>query len=46
VAEQTDLEGGIPARKIGRHWRMTEQDIEDALEAFRSDPHPCRPTGR
>jgi len=24
--------GRFPGRKVGRHWRMTAQDIEDALD--------------
>jgi len=28
----------IPARKIGGHWRMTEGDVEAALEAFCNSP--------
>jgi excisionase family DNA binding protein len=28
----------IPARKIGGHWRMTEGDVEAALEAFSNSP--------
>ncbi|AYR01114.1 excise [Mycobacterium phage LeMond] len=30
--------GRIPGRKIGRHWRMTEADIEAALDTFRVTP--------
>jgi hypothetical protein len=26
----------VSARKIGRHWRMTDQDITDMLEALRN----------
>ncbi|TFV60430.1 DNA-binding protein [Mycobacterium sp. PS03-16] len=25
--------GAFPGRKVGRHWRMTEEDIVDALAA-------------
>lgn len=28
----------IPARKIGGHWRLTEADVESALEAFCNSP--------
>lgn len=28
--------GRFPARKMGRAWRMTEQDIADALDACRN----------
>ena len=28
--------GRFPARKIGRAWRMTDQDIADALDACRN----------
>jgi Helix-turn-helix domain len=31
--------GRFPGRKIGRHWRMTEQDIADTLELCRNE---CR----
>lgn len=27
--------GRFPARKIGRSWRMTDQDVADALDACR-----------
>ncbi|QAX95586.1 excisionase [Mycobacterium phage Nibb] len=30
--------GRIPGRKIGRHWRMTDADIETALDSFRVTP--------
>ncbi|QJD50348.1 excisionase [Mycobacterium phage MarkPhew] len=30
--------GRIPGRKIGRHWRMTDADIEAALDSFRVTP--------
>lgn len=29
--------GRFPARKMGRAWRMTEQDIADALDACRNN---------
>lgn len=29
--------GAFPARKVGRNWRMTEQDITDALDACATD---------
>lgn len=32
--------GRFPARKIGRAWRMTDQDIADALEACHNSPGP------
>ncbi|ALF00482.1 excise [Mycobacterium phage BoostSeason] len=34
--------GRIPGRKVGRHWRMTEADIEAALESFRVAPESGR----
>ncbi|QFP94834.1 excise [Mycobacterium phage Marshawn] len=30
--------GRLPGRKIGRHWRMTQADIEAALDSFRVSP--------
>lgn len=30
--------GTIPARKIGRSWRMTEADIHDMMEAIKNKP--------
>lgn len=39
--------GRFPARKIGRAWRMTDQDIADALDAcgnsLRPPPDLVRP---
>lgn len=32
--------GRFPARKIGRAWRMTERDIEDALEVCGNTHRP------
>jgi len=29
--------GRFPGRKVGRHWRMTDQDIQDALDICRND---------
>ncbi|MGQ9350712.1 DNA-binding protein [Mycolicibacterium gilvum] len=29
--------GAFPGRKVGRNWRMTEQDITDALDACAND---------
>ncbi len=29
--------GRFPGRKVSRHWRMTEQDIIDALDVCRND---------
>lgn len=29
--------GRFPAKKIGRHWRMTDQDIADALDICAND---------
>lgn len=29
-------DGKVTARKIGRHWYMTDDDVRDALEAFAS----------
>ncbi len=41
--------GRFPARKIGRHWRMTAEDISAALDACKnspgSQPAPDRPAG-
>jgi hypothetical protein len=31
--------GRFAGRKIGRHWRMTDQDIADALDVCRNSPH-------
>lgn len=28
--------GRVPARKIGRHWRMTDADVDTMLESFRN----------
>ena len=28
--------GRVPARKIGRHWRMTDADLDAMLESFRN----------
>ena len=39
VVDQIRL-GRFPARKIGRAWRMTDQDIADALDACRNDLRP------
>ena len=39
-------DGRFPARKIGRNWRMTDQDIADALDICKNDPHIAdAPTG-
>jgi hypothetical protein len=32
--------GRIRARKIGRHWHMTDADIDAALDVFASTPEP------
>ena len=32
--------GRFPARKIGRTWRMTDQDIAEALDACRNTLQP------
>ena len=32
------VRGRIPARRIGRHWRMTRTDIEHALDVFGNRP--------
>jgi len=32
--------GRFPARKIGRAWRMTDQDVADALEACGNSLRP------
>lgn len=34
----------IPAHKIGRHWVMTDADLEAALEAWAAKPGPAMPT--
>ena len=34
--------GRFRARKIGRHWRMTDSDVAAALDACANDPlHPA-----
>jgi hypothetical protein len=33
--------GRFPARKMGRAWRMTDQDIVDALDACRNNVGTC-----
>lgn len=33
----------FPGRKIGRHWRMTDQDIEDALDICRNELRVAQP---
>lgn len=35
--------GKITARKIGRHWVMTDADIDEALEKWRNRPLPPSP---
>jgi hypothetical protein len=36
----------LPGRKVGRNWRLTEQDILDALDILKNDPHVTdAPTG-
>lgn len=30
--------GKLRGRKVGRHWRMTDSDIEDAVETFGVGP--------
>lgn len=37
--------GYFPGRKIGRHWRMTEQDIIDALDICKNEGLTAAPTG-
>ncbi|AEK08006.1 hypothetical protein ANAYA_47 [Mycobacterium phage Anaya] len=34
--------GRVPGRKIGRSWRMTQADIDAALESFRVSPESGR----
>jgi hypothetical protein len=29
--------GRFPGRKVGRHWRLTDQDIADVLDVCRND---------
>jgi len=39
-------DGRFPGRKIGREWRMTDEDIEAAIDACKNDPKiAARPTG-
>lgn len=39
-------DGRFPGRKVGREWRMTDEDIEAALDACKNDPQiVARPTG-
>lgn len=33
----------IPGHKVGRHWIMTDADIEAALEVWASEPKPAAP---
>jgi hypothetical protein len=36
----------FPGRKIGREWRMTDEDIEAAIDLCKNDPQVvARPTG-
>ena len=42
--------GRFPGRKVGRHWLMTDRDIEDALDICsndqrRADPHTLPAVG-
>lgn len=32
--------GRVTARKVGRHWRMTQQDVDDALAALANKTAP------
>jgi hypothetical protein len=36
--------GRITARKVGRHWRMTDGDIADMLDARRNTTQPALPS--
>ena len=39
-------DGRLPGRKVGRHWRLTEQDIAAAIDICKNDPHVTdAPTG-
>jgi hypothetical protein len=39
-------DGRFPGRKVGREWRMTDQDIIDALDLCKNDPRvAAAPTG-
>jgi hypothetical protein len=39
-------DGRFPGRKIGREWRMTDEDIEVAIDLCKNDPQiAARPTG-
>jgi hypothetical protein len=31
-------DGRLPGRKVGRNWRLTDQDIVDALDILKNDP--------
>jgi hypothetical protein len=35
------LKRRITARRVGRHWRMTQDDIDHALDVFSSQPKPA-----
>ncbi len=38
--------GQFPGRKIGKSWRLTDQDIADILDLCKNDPQISdRPTG-
>jgi hypothetical protein len=38
--------GQFPGRKIGKSWRLTDEDIADILDACKNDPQiAARPTG-
>lgn len=38
--------GRVRARKIGRSWRMTQADVDAALEVFASKPPPTAVAGQ
>ena len=31
-------DGRLPGRKVGRKWRLTDEDIADALDLCKNDP--------
>jgi hypothetical protein len=38
-------QGKLPGRKVGRHWRMTQSDIEAAVELFGVRPQAISSEG-
>ena len=37
--------GEFPGRKVGRNWRMTEEDILDALDTCKNEGIAATPSG-